>query len=132
MRHGTQLKNDNPDKKLPTIFNKQTAVKDIEQLKLILEQIGQTTESAKWVAILWMSLDVLKTAIMWIGGLFLAKIFTSFVRRIWITLNQSDKFERSCRDMVIPRQAGTIVTDKERQQVLKFIEKSLIEEKSKS
>lgn len=113
-------------------FNKQTAMKDIEQLKLILEQIGQTTESAKWVAILWMSLDVLKTAIMWIGGLFLAKILTSLVRRLWIALDAATKFEHSCRDMVIPRQTGTIVVDKERQQVLKFIEKALIEEKSKS
>ena len=92
-------------------------MQDINQLKLILETIGQTTESAKWVLLAWLGIDILKIVIGWAGGIILLKLVITVLTNIF----SMNCFGKQCRDAVIPGEQGTHVSDSERRKVMETI-----------
>lgn len=101
-------------------------MQDIEQLKLILETIGQTTESAKWVLLAWLGVDLLKTTI----GAIITLVAIVIIVRAVTGLVFDNIFGRVCRDMVIDGQIGTYINERERDRVQKIIKLGLEAEKN--
>lgn len=92
-------------------------MQDTEQLKMILEVIGKTTDSAKWVLLAWMALDFIKLAICWIGaGAILAIILRTLSR-----LYAGHSLSHQCRDLVYPGERGTQITARESSGVVQVL-----------
>jgi hypothetical protein len=94
---------------------------DIKQLKLILETIGETTESAKWALIIWLSVDILKLIVAWTGAIIIAKFIVTLTGRIISTQILGSR----CRDAVLPEMAGTYITQSEANRVMETIHAGL-------
>jgi hypothetical protein len=94
-----------------------------EDLKLIIEALGSTTEDAKTVLIAWFAVDVGKLVISCTCTLL---VVTALVKGItaWISnCSDSEKRLRQLRDLVVPGQVGTNVSPNEMMRIIRAIHK---------
>ena len=67
---------------------------DIEQLKLILEALGEAGDGAKTIALWWLICPLINTVLCWIGGLLLVSIIADTARRLLSPLQFAAKVGR--------------------------------------
>jgi hypothetical protein len=94
-----------------------------EDLKLIIEALGSTTDDAKTVLITWFAVDVAKLVISCTCTLF---VVTALVKGIstWISsFSESEARLRQLRDLVVTGQVGTTVSASEVARIIRAIQK---------
>jgi hypothetical protein len=88
-----------------------------EDLKLIIEALGSTTEDAKTVLIAWFAVDVGKLVISCTCTLLVVKWITAWISNC----SDSENRLRQLRDLVVPGQVGTNVSPSEMMRIIRAI-----------
>ncbi len=92
-----------------------------EDLKLIIEALGSTTDDAKTVLIAWFAMDVGKVLISWISAVILLGVLVRGITTWISTCNDSETRLRQVRAMFVPGQAGTTVSPSEMARILRSV-----------
>ena len=89
---------------------------DIEQLKLILQTIEGTAESAKLIALTWLIFQLIKVLLFWAFWAAATTLGYKLIKNMCAASKEETdgvRIIRECRDLILPENAGTFVTDGE-------------------